>query len=67
MKRDKRWLDCLASFGVEPDPFVDEVSVDAVAHRDVRNGGTWFGTLLNNLEFEGFTVGTALRVHEESA
>ncbi|MNL40372.1 hypothetical protein D3C87_1627160 [compost metagenome] len=48
-------------------PFVNEVGIEAVAQRDVRDGGAGLSTLLNDLGFEGFAVGTALRVHEESA
>lgn len=44
-----------------------EVGVEAVAQGDVGDGGAVIRALLNELGFEGFAVGTALRVHEESA
>lgn len=49
---------------VQPNPFVDEVGIEAVVQGD---GGAGLGALLDDLGFEKFAVGTALRVHGKSA
>jgi hypothetical protein len=49
---------------LHPNPFVDEVRVEAMAQRDADNRSTGLGALLNDLDFEGFGVGTALWLHE---
>ena len=49
---------------VHPNPFVDEVCVEAMAERDAGNRSTGLGTLLNDLGFEGFGIGTACWPHE---
>ena len=49
---------------VHPNPFVDEVCVEAMAECDAGNRSAGLGTLLNDLGFEGLGVGTALWLHE---
>lgn len=66
-QRDERWLDSRGFLGMQPNPFVDEVGIEAVAQGDVCDGGTEFRTLLNDLGLERFAVGTALRGHGKSA
>ena len=39
---------------MQPNPFVDEVGIEAVAQGDVCDGGTGFRTLLNDLGLERF-------------
>ena len=63
-QRDERWLDSRGFLGMQPNPFVDEVCVEAVAQRNAGNRGPGLGALLNNLGLEGFGVGTALWLHE---
>ena len=41
-----------------------EVRVESMAQRDAGNRDTRLGALLNDLDFEGFGVGTALWLHE---
>lgn len=67
MQGDKRWLNSRGFLIVQPNPFVDEVGIEAVAQGDICDGGTGLETLLDNLGFERFAVGAALRVHGESA
>lgn len=67
MQRDKRWLQRDKFLRVQAYPFVDEVGVEAVPQGDVGDGGAGLGALLNDPGFEGFAVGTALKVDEESA
>lgn len=64
---DERWLDSRGFLGRQPNPFVVEVGIEAVAQGDVCDGGTGFRTLLNDLSLERFAVGTALRAHGKSA
>ena len=66
-QRDERWLDSRGCLDKQAKPFVDEVGIEAVAQRDVCDGGTGFRTLLNDLSLERFAVGTALRAHGKSA
>ncbi len=47
-----------------PNPFMDEVCVEAMAERDAGNRSAGLGTLLNDLGLEGLGVGTALWLHE---
>ena len=67
MQWDEGWLECLVFLSVQPNPLMDEVRVEAVAQRDIGDRGAGFGALLYDLGFEGFAVGTALWLHEESA
>lgn len=67
MQRDERGLDRFSFLTMQPNPLVKEVGVEAVAQGDICDGGARFGALLNDLGFEGLTVGTALRGHEKSA
>lgn len=67
LQRDERRLKRYVFLIVQPNPFVDEVGIEAVAQSDVCDGGARLGALLDNLGFEGFAVGTALRVHGRSA
>ena len=66
-QRDERWLDSRGFLGRQPNPFVVEAGIEAVAQGDVCDGGTGFRTLLNDLSLERFAVGTALRAHGKSA
>ena len=66
-QRDERWLDSRGFLGRQPNPFVVEVGIEAVAQGDVCDGGTGFRTLLNDLSLERFALGTALRAHGKSA
>ena len=43
---------------------MDEIRVEAMVQRDAGNQGTGLGALLNNLDFEGYEVGTTLWLHE---
>nr|QTX14191.1 hypothetical protein [Klebsiella pneumoniae] len=56
------WI-AVVFLGRQPNPFVVEVGIEAVAQGDVCDGGTGFRTLLNDLSLERFAVGTALRAH----
>ncbi len=67
MQWDERWLQRGGFLCVQAYPFMHEVGVEAVAQGDVGDGGVGFRALLNDPGFEGFAVGTTLRVHEESA
>ncbi|GJB81337.1 MULTISPECIES: hypothetical protein [Pseudomonas] len=67
VQRDERWLKRHGFLIVQPNPFVDEFGIEAVAQGDVGDGGAGLGALLNDLSFEGFAVGTALRDHGKSA
>ena len=66
-QRAERWLASRGFLGRQPNPFVVEVGIEAVAQGDVCDGGTGFRTLLNDLSLERFAVGTALRAHGKSA
>ena len=66
MQRDERWLKLHGFLIVQPNPFVDEVGIEAVAQGDVGDGGAGLGALLNDLGFKRFAVGPALRVHGKS-
>ena len=67
MQRDERRLNSRGFLIVQPNPFVNEVGIEAVTQGDVGDGGTGLGTLLDDLGFERFAVGTALRMHGKSA
>ncbi|EXF96302.1 hypothetical protein HK44_020910 [Pseudomonas fluorescens HK44] len=67
MQRDERRLKSHGFLMMQPNPFVDEVGIEAVAQGDVCDGGAGLGALLDDLGFERFTVGTALRMHGKSA
>lgn len=67
VQRDERWLDSRGFPILQPNPFMGEVGIEAVTQGDVGDGGARFGTLLDDLGFEGFAVGAALRVHGISA
>ena len=67
MQRDERGLQRGGFLRVQAYPFMHEVGVEAVAQGDVGDGGAGLGALLNDLGFKGFAVGTALKVHGESA
>lgn len=61
--RPRRWV-CRNFLRLQPNPFVDEVCVEAMAERDAGNRSAWLGALLNDLGFEGFGIGTACWLHE---
>nr|WP_036990031.1 hypothetical protein [Pseudomonas vranovensis] len=67
MQRDERRLKSHGFLIVQPNPFVDEVRIEAVAQGDVCDGCAGLDALLDDLGFEPFAVGTALRVHGKSA
>lgn len=67
MQRDERRLKHHGFLIVQPNPFVDEVGIEAEAQGDVCDGSTGLGALLDDLGFEGFAVGTTLRGHGKSA
>ncbi len=67
MQRDERWLDGRGFLIVQPNPIVDEIGIEAVAQGYVGDGDARLRTLLNDLGFKRFAVGTALRVHGKSA
>lgn len=67
MQWDKRWLHSHGFLIVQPNPFTHEVGIETVTQGDVGDGGTGLGTILDNLGFEGFAVGAALRMHGKSA
>jgi len=67
MQRDERRLKSHGFLIVQPNPFVDEVGIEAVTQGDVCDGGAGLGTLLDDLSFERFAEGTALRGHGKSA
>ncbi len=67
VQRDERWLDSRGFLIVQPNPFMDEVGIEAVTQGDVGDGGARFATLLDDLGFERFAVSAALRVHGKSA
>ena len=52
---------------LQPNPFVDEVRVEAVVERDAGNRGSGLGALLNDLGLERPGIGTALWLHERPA
>lgn len=47
-----------------PNPFVNEVRVEAMVKGDAGNRGARLGTLLNVLGFERFVIGTACWLHD---
>lgn len=49
---------------MHPNPFVDEVCVEAMAEGDASNGNAGLDTLLDDLGLEGFGIGTACWLHE---
>ena len=49
---------------LHPNPFVDEVCVEAMAEGDAGNRSAGLGTLLNDLGLKGFGIGTACWLHE---
>ena len=67
LQRDERRLKSYSFLIVQPNPFVDEIGIEAVAQGNVGDGGVGFGAPLDHLGFERFAVGTALRGHEKSA
>lgn len=67
MQRDECGLKRHSFFIMQPNEFVDEVGIEAVAQGAVCDGGIWLGAVLDDLGFERFAVGTALRVHGKFA
>ncbi len=48
MQRDERGLKSHGFLIVQPNPFVDEVGIEAVAQADVYDGGAGLGALLDD-------------------
>ncbi|MNQ84344.1 hypothetical protein D3C85_994690 [compost metagenome] len=61
---DERSLKRRVFLRLHPNPFVDEVSVEAMAEGYAGDRGAGLGTLLNDLGLEGFGIGTACWLHE---
>ena len=49
---------------LHPNPFVDEVRVEAMAKGNAGNRSAGLDTLLNDPGLEGFGIRTACRLHE---
>lgn len=47
-----------------PNPFVNEVCIEAMAARDAGNRSAGLGAFLNDLSLEGLGIGTACWLHE---
>ena len=46
---------------------MDEIGIEAVTQRNVRNGGAGLRAFLDDLSFDGCAVGATLKMLERSA
>lgn len=63
-QRDECRLERRAFLCLQPNPFVNEVRVEAMAEGNAGNRSAGLDTPLNDLGLEGFGIRTACRLHE---